>query len=71
VEKVEEQFDEATTSIAQAHKRRKLLEAEPEQAKANELELHGKLVETEASLKKAKADVSLLEREITDLDAAT
>ena len=70
VEKVEAQFDEATTSIAQAHKRRKLLETELEQAKANEWVLHGKLVETEASLKKAKDDVSFLEREITDLDAA-
>ena len=69
VEKVEAQFDKATTSIAQAHKRRKLLEAELEQAKASKLELHGKLAETEASLKKAKDDVSFLEREITDLDA--
>jgi len=32
--------------------------------------LHGKLAETEASLKKAKDDVSLLEREFSNLDAA-
>ena len=70
VEKVEAQFDEATTSIAQAHKPRKLLEAELEQAKANERDLHGKLAKTKASLKKAKDDVSLLEREVTNLDAA-
>jgi len=31
--------------------------------------LHGKLAETKASLKKAKDDVSLLERELYDLDA--
>ena len=36
----------------------------------NELELQGKLVETEASLKKAKDGVSLLEKEVADLDAA-
>jgi len=35
VEKVKAQFDKATTSIAQAHKRRKLLEAELKQVKAN------------------------------------
>jgi len=39
VEKVGAQFDEATTTIAQVHKRRKLLEADLERAKANELEL--------------------------------
>ena len=61
MEKVEAQFDEATTSITQAHKRRKLLETELEQAKANERELHIKLAETEASLKKAKDDVSSIE----------
>ena len=70
VEKLEAQIDEATSSIAQANKWRKLLEAELEQAKANERELYGKIAETEASLKKAKDDVSLLEREVTDLDAA-
>ena len=32
--------------------------------------MHGKLAKTETSLKKAKADVSLLEREVTDLDTA-
>jgi len=70
VEKVEAQFNEATTSIAQAHKQRKLLEADLEQGKANERDLHDKLVEIEVSLKKAKDDVSLLEREVADLAAA-
>jgi len=32
--------------------------------------LQGKLVETETSLKKAKDGVSLLEKEVADLDAA-
>ena len=68
VEKVGPQFDETTTAIAQAHKRRKLLEADLERAKANELELQDKLVETEASLKKAKDGVSLLEKEVADLN---
>ena len=68
VEKAGAQFDETTTAIAQAHKRRKLLEADLERAKANELELQDKLVETEASLKKAKDGVSLLEKEVADLD---
>ena len=71
VEKAGAQFDETTTAIAQAHKRRKLLEADLERAKANELELQDKLVETEASLKKAKDGVSLLEKEVADLDAAS
>ena len=70
VEKVGAQFDETTTTVAQAHKRRKLLEAYLERAKADELELQDKLVETEASLKKAKEGVSLLEKEVADLDAA-
>ena len=70
VEKVGVQFDETTTAIAQAHKRRKLLEADLERAKASELELQDTLVETEASLKKAKEGVSLLEKEVADLDAA-
>jgi len=61
VERVVAQFYEATTSITQTHKQRKLLEAELEQAKANKWELHDKLAETEASLKKAKDDMSLLE----------
>ena len=70
MEKVGAQFDETTTVIAQAHKRRNLLEAHLERAKANELELQDKLVETETSLKKAKDGVSLLEKEVADLDAA-
>ena len=70
MEKAGAQFDETTTAIAQAHKRRKLLEADLERAKANELELQDKLVETEASLKKAKDGVSLLEKEVADLDVA-
>ena len=69
VEKVEAQFDEVATSIAQAHKQRKLQETELKQAKANERKLHDKLVETKASLKKVKDDVSLLEREVPGLDA--
>ena len=64
MEKVSAQFDETTTAIAQAHKRRKLLEVDLERAKANELELQDKLVETEASLKKAKDGVSLLEKRL-------
>jgi len=32
--------------------------------------MHGKLAKTETSLKKVKVDLSLLEREVTDLDAA-
>ena len=68
MEKVGAQFDETTTAIAQAHKRRKLLEVDLERAKANELELQDKLVETEASLKKAKHGVSNLEKEVADLD---
>ena len=69
VEKVGAQFDETTATIAQAHKQRKLLEADLERAKVNELELQGELAETEASLKKAKDDLFLLEREVVDLDA--
>lgn len=38
-EKVGAQFDEATTAIVQANTRRKLLEADLEQAKANQLKL--------------------------------
>ena len=67
-ENVGTQLDETTTAIAQAHKLRKLLEADLEWAKANKLELQGKLAETEALLKKARDCVSLLEREVADLD---
>ena len=69
VEKVGAQFDEATTSISQAHKRRMLLETDLERAKATKQELNGKLTETGASLKKAKDNVSFIEREVADLDA--
>ena len=69
MEKVDVPSNETTTAIAQAHKWRKLLEADLERVKANELELQDKLVETEASLKKAKDGVSFLEKEVADLDA--
>ena len=70
MKKVSAQFDETTTTVAQAHKRRKLLEADLERAKADELELQDKLIETKTSLKKAKDGVSVLEKEVADLDAA-
>jgi len=70
MEKVGAQFDKTTTTITQAHKRRKLLEADLDRAKVNELELQDKLVETEASLKKAKGGVSFPEKEVANLDAA-
>ena len=46
--------------ITQAYKQRKLLKADLERAKANDLELQGNLAEIEASLKKSKDDVSLI-----------
>ena len=70
-EKAGAQFDEVTTVIAGAHKQRKLLETDLERSKANDLELQGKIVETEASLKKAKDGVSLLEREVADVDTTS
>ena len=54
MEKVDTQSDETTTGIAQAHKQKKLLEVDLERAKANELELKGKIAGTEASVKKAR-----------------
>jgi len=42
------------------------VEADLERAKANELELQDKSGETEASLKKVKDGVSLLEKEVAD-----
>ena len=68
VKKVGAQFNKATTTITHAHKRRKLLEVDLERGKANKLKLQGKPAEIEASLKKAKDGVSLLERKVADLD---
>jgi len=69
VKKVGAQLDEITIAMTHSYKRRKLLDTDLKWVNENELELQGKLVETKASIKKAKDDVSLLEREVADLDA--
>ena len=70
MERVGAKFDDATTAITQAHKRSKLIEVDLEAAKMNVLVLQGKLVETEALLKKAEDNIFFLKREV-DLQLRT